>query len=175
MDASPIKLLTRDMVDTVAQQARNSDRLRKNYNFHALPDRVQRFINVLQPGTYVRPHRHCRPPDSDGFEFFLVLQGNIGLLLFDETGQVIRTEQISADGPVYGIEVAQGSFHTLVALAPDSVMFELKEGPYIPLSDKDFLPNFPLGGTPQSHQLVAAWQDLFGSATTSLPNKGAIA
>ena len=48
----------------VAQQAANSPRRRKNHNLHQESDLVQRFLNVLQPGTYVRPHRHLREQEG---------------------------------------------------------------------------------------------------------------
>jgi len=64
-------------IDTVAHQAANSERLRRNYNFHQLSETVPRLINMMQPGSYIRPHCH------NGFEFFLVLQGKMGLLLFN--------------------------------------------------------------------------------------------
>lgn len=156
-----IKRLTQTLFDTVADEALSSPRLRKNHNFHELPDTVQRFINVLQPGSYIRPHRHLRPEESNGFEFFLVLQGEIGFLAFDEQGQVITTEHLKAQGPTYGLELAEGQFHSLIALTPDTVMFELKEGPYTPMEDKDFLPQFPQEATPEAAQQVQAWTHLF--------------
>ena len=158
-----IKRLTQELFDSVAQEAIDLPRLRKNHNFHDLPDFVQRFINVLQPGTYVRPHRHLRFRDGDGFEFFLVLQGEIGLLVMDDSGQVLHTERICAQGPTYGIELAEGQFHTLVALAPNTVMFELKQGPYSPTADKDFLPQFPQEGTPEAVHQVQVWTQHFSS------------
>lgn len=161
MTELPIKLLSQDLINTVAKEAENSKRLRKNYNFHDLPDQVQRFINIMQPGTYVRPHRHTRPEEMNGFEFFLALQGKIGVLLFDEKGEVIHQEKLSPQDKNYGIEIAEGTFHTLVALAPNTVMFELKEGPYIPSSDKDFLTAFPREGTKEAQKQVTAWESLF--------------
>ncbi len=158
-----IKRLNQNLFDSVAQDALALPRLRKNHNFHDLPDVVQRFINVMQPGTYVRPHRHLRPEPGSGFEFFLVLQGEIGFIVLDEEGQVTHTERISKDGPTYGVELAEGQFHTLIALAPNTVMFELKEGPYIPATDKDFLPQFPQEGTPEAAQQVQAWVQVFSS------------
>jgi cupin fold WbuC family metalloprotein len=145
-------------MDSIAQQARNSPRQRKNYNFHEHSDIVQRFLNVLQPGTYVRPHRHVRPDNKSGFEFFLVLQGAIGILVLDESGEIIHTEKISATGTTRGVELGEGMFHTLIALEPDTVMFELKEGPYVQMDDKDFLQAFPLENTPEARQWVQAWR-----------------
>jgi cupin fold WbuC family metalloprotein len=146
----------------VAEQARQSPRRRRNHNFHAEADAVQRFLNVLQPGTYVRPHRHRRADPGAGFECFLVLQGEVGLLVLDARGLVLQQEWLSAGGPVRGIELAEDQFHTLVALSPDAVIFELKQGPYQPASDKDFLAGFPLEGSPEAAVQEAQWRALFG-------------
>ena len=145
----------------VAQQAASSPRRRKNHNLHQESDLVQRFLNVLQPGTYVRPHRHVRDVAEAGFECFLVLQGAIGLMILSAEGEVDQQETISASGPIRGVEVAAGQFHTLVALEYDSVIFELKQGPYVPCKDKDFLRNFPQEGTPEAEQQERRWRDRF--------------
>jgi hypothetical protein len=49
-----------------------------------------------------------------------------------------------------------------VALSPDAVIFELKQGPYQPASDKDFLAGFPLEGSPEAAVQEAQWRALFG-------------
>lgn len=157
----PIKCLTESLMDAIAQEARTNPRQRQNYNFHEHSDRVQRFLNVLQPGTYVRPHRHIRPEDKSGFEFFLVLQGAVGILVLDELGNVIHTQKVSANGTTRGVELGEGMFHTLIALEPDTVMFELKEGPYVPIEDKDFLQEFPKESTPEAQQYVETWRKHF--------------
>ncbi|MFG6103597.1 cupin fold metalloprotein, WbuC family [Leptolyngbyaceae cyanobacterium CCMR0082] len=156
-----IKRVSQELFDSVSQEASALPRLRKNHNLHQLPDSVQRFINVLQPGTYVRPHRHLRAKDSNGFELFLVLQGEIGFLMLNEQGQVIQIERLCAQGPTYGLELAEGQYHTLIALAPNTVMFEIKEGPYVPAADKDFMQQFPAEGTVAAQQQVQAWAELF--------------
>lgn len=160
--AGSIKRIDQALFDAVAAQARCSPRLRRNHNLHAEPDPVQRFLNVLQPGTYVRPHRHLRQEPGAAFECFVVLQGAIGVLLLDWTGQVVQQERLAAAGPLRGIELADGQFHTLVALQPDSVMLEVKQGPYIPTEDKDFLPSFPIEGSPAAAAQVRTWTQLFG-------------
>lgn len=149
------------LFDAVAAQARSSPRQRCNHNFHAESEPVQRFLNVLQPGTYVRPHRHQRATAGAGFECFVVLQGAIGLLLLDADGAVIHQERLEAQGPLRGIELAEGQFHTLVALTADAVLFELKQGPYVPTADKDFLACFPLEGSPEASAQELAWRQRF--------------
>jgi cupin fold WbuC family metalloprotein len=161
MQRPDVQLLTRSLLANLCDEAQASDRKRKNYNFHEHSERVQRFLNVLQPGTYVRPHRHLRSDGVNGFEFFLVLQGAIGMLVLDESGTVVRSERLEADGEQKGIELAEGLFHTLVVLEPNSVILELKEGPYQPSTDKDFLQMFPPEGAADCAGIVRSWEMLF--------------
>lgn len=161
MEPLPLKRLTQDLMDAIATQARSNPRQRQNYNFHEHSDRVQRFLNVLQPGTYVRPHRHQRVPTVNGFEFFLVIQGAIGLIVMNAQGEPIDTEQLSAAGSTRAVELAEGTYHTLVALQANTVMLEIKEGPYEVQTDKEFLPMFPLEGTPEAVAIEQQWRSLF--------------
>lgn len=161
MNSPSIKRLSQELLDNIAQQARSSPRLRQNYNFHDLSEKVQRFVNVLQPGTYIRPHRHCRVTPVNGFEFFLVCQGELGIIIMDESGQIEAQELVSANGAVRGIELPELTYHTLVALAPDTVILELKEGPYDPSTDKEFISTFPTEGTAAAKQLVEIWSGYF--------------
>jgi cupin fold WbuC family metalloprotein len=163
VDFPRLQRLDQDLFDAVAAAASAAPRRRLNHNLHAEPDLVQRFLNVLQPGTYVRPHRHQRDIPGAGFECFLVLQGAIGLLLFDGAGGLIGRERLDSAGPLKGIELAEGAYHTLVALSPDAVMFELKQGPYQPTADKDFLAGFPLEGTAEASLQERRWRALFAA------------
>ncbi len=163
MQSPPIKLLTQELLDEVAASSRSSPRQRQNYNFHGLSEKVQRFVNVLQPGTYVRPHRHLRPPAVNGFEFFVVIQGEVGIIILNENGQILRCLQVSAAGPTRAVELPEGTIHTLVALTPDTVILEFKEGPYDVAADKDFLPGFPAEGSPAARELVLIWEAEFHS------------
>ena len=114
----------------------------------------------------MRPHRHQRNGSGTGFECFLVLQGAIGLLLFNSEGEI--QQQLSAKGPTtHGIEIAEDQFHTLVALEADRVIFELKQGPYQPTQDKDFPNGFPQEGTTEAARQESQWRDLLsGSGLT---------
>ena len=152
------------LFDAVAREALQRPRKRLNHNLHQSSDLVQRFLNVLQPGTYVRPHRHVRETRGAGFECFLVLQGSVGLLLFNEQGELLERERLDAGGPLRGIELADNQFHSLVALQANTVMFELKQGPYQPSADKNFLDMYPAEGTAQAVQQEKRWRDLFASA-----------
>ena len=156
------------LLRAVSERAGQAERRRANHNLHQHPDLVQRFLNALQPGTYVRPHRHRRSTAGAGFECFVVLQGAIGLLLLDDSGAVLECHRLEAGGPLRGLELAEGQLHTLVALQPDSVIFELKQGPYQPTDDKDFLVNTPLEGSPEAAVWEQRWRGLFEDNASAL-------
>jgi len=44
------------------------------------------------------------------------------------------------------------------------VIFELKQGPYQPASDKDFLPQYPAEGTAAAADQERRWRALFDTA-----------
>ena len=70
-------------------------------------------------------------------------------------------------GATHGIEVAEDQFHTLVALEANSVIFELKQGPYRPIQHKDFLDGFPQEGTTKATRQESQWRELLtGSGLT---------
>ena len=162
-DSIRLQAIDQSLFDRVAAVARQKPRRRMNHNLHQESDLVQRFLNVLQPGTYVRPHRHVREQAGTGFECFLVLQGAIGLLIFDGDGQLIERHRLSATGPLRGIELAENQFHSLVALEPDTVMFELKQGPYQTTQDKDFISACPREGSEQAEDQERSWRQLFAT------------
>lgn len=138
-----MKRFDQSLLDTLATSAAATARRRANHNIHPTLDApVQRFFNALEPDTYIRPHRHRTPPR---WEFFIVLRGHLALLTFDADGRVVEREELRAAGPVFGAELPVDTWHTLVAVQP-SILFELKEGPYHALSDKDFAAWAPAEG-----------------------------
>ena len=122
---------------------------------------MQRFLNVLQPGTNVLPHRHVRDQPGSWFEYFLVLQGSIGLLVMDSSGSIVQKELLEAKGPLRGIELAENQLHTPVSLQPDTVMFELRQRHHQHSEDKDFLNRFPSGGCAEASAQEQLWRDRF--------------
>ena len=146
----------------VAQKARDAavnPRKREIHRFHAADaETLHRMVNAMQPGTYVRPHRHLTPPKA---EAFMVLSGRVGFIAFDEAGHFGREDCVvlDRDQGALVVDVVAGVWHTIVALAPDTVAFEVKPGPYSPLSDKDFASWAPAEGTPESLAYMAATED----------------
>jgi len=134
----------------LAKQSRDHPRARINLNVHPeLEDPVQRFFNLLSSGTYVRPHRHA----PGRWELFLAIKGRAVVLCFDDSGMVVARSEISPDGPDIAAEIEGGTWHTVAAMEPDTVLFEVKPGPYHPIEDKDFAPWSPAEGTPGARVL----------------------
>jgi len=151
---SGIRVLAAPAVESALALSRGSGRRRANLNLHpTLDDPIQRFLNVLQPDSYVRPHRH----EADRFELFLVLAGRAAAILFDAAGAVIETVALAPDA-TRAVEIPGGRWHTLLALAPDTVLFEVKPGPYRPLTDKDFASWAPAEGDPAAAAALERWR-----------------
>ena len=147
-----VRLLDLSVLEALSAEARSRPRLRMNANLHAMEDPVHRLLNALEPGSYVRPHRHLDPPKD---ETYLVVRGALGLLLFEETGEVASTTLLSA-GPdgTFGADIPAGVFHTVVALEPGTVFFEVKVGPYVPPSGADV----PSWAPPEGDPAATAWE-----------------
>jgi cupin fold WbuC family metalloprotein len=122
--------------DTLSDSARRAARRRANLNFHpsdAHP--AHRFLNAVEPESYVRPHRHTDPLKD---ETFVAVRGAFGIVLFDDTGRIADKRVIRAGGELVGAHIPAGTFHALVALEPGSVFFEVKAGPYDAKTDKEW-------------------------------------
>ena len=131
-----MKTVSAEFLAGLVTRAADHDRGRINHNLHtSLQDPIQRFFNILEPGSYVRPHRHTDPPR---WEVFVGLAGRAAVLEFDHRGRAIRRCDISPRGPDIAVEITAGSWHTVTALASGTELFALKPGPYSPVSDMDF-------------------------------------
>ncbi|WCL49494.1 WbuC family cupin fold metalloprotein [Leptospira sp. GIMC2001] len=158
-----LKLHSHEIIDTnlfdlVIEKALHSDRKRSNHNFHELPEVYQRFLNVLTKGTYVQPHRHKNPAKP---ETFIALKGKLGFLIFDDSGAIINKYLISSEGPIYGIDLKPGDWHSIVTLSDVCVCFEGKSGPYNPSDDKEFASFAPKEGDLDCGQFLENWESLF--------------
>ena len=116
------------LLDQVSAQARESHRLRMNYNFHqSLEDKCHRFLNAVEPGTVVPIHRH---PTKD--ESFVVLRGRVRSTTYNDDGTVIESVVLSQEDGCFGVDIPKNVWHNLEAIEPNSVIFECKEGPFVP-------------------------------------------
>lgn len=80
----------------------------------------------------------------------IVLRGAILSFLFDQDGNVEEAYTLAAGSADFGVDSEPGTFHTFLALEKDTVLFEVKPGPYKQSSDKDFAPWAPAEGNPEA-------------------------
>lgn len=141
-----LEVISAGSLDELSGVARDLPRLRRNLNLHPrLDDPVQRLFNAMEPGTYVRPHRHAR---EAGWECMLVVRGAFSVLIFEDDGRL--RERVCLDTQHAGllVEIPAFTFHSLTVSMPGTIMFEVKPGPYSPVEDKDFAEWAPDEGSP---------------------------
>lgn len=121
-------IIDRELLDRVSVQAKKSPRLRMNYNYHhSLDEKCHRFLNAVEPGTEIPIHRH---PTKD--ESFVILRGKVRSTTYNDDGSVIESVVLCQEDGVYGVDIPKGVWHKLESLEPGSVIFECKEGPFVP-------------------------------------------
>ncbi len=154
-------IIDQALIDQKAQDARDSDRQR---NIHVLhtgdEDILQRMLNAFQPGTYVAPHRHVAVPKA---EAVLAIQGSLGFVRFadDGTYQPEDFVYINPKKGVFGVDYRAGVWHTFIALEPDTVVLEVKPGPYDAATDKEFASWAPNEGEAGTTEYLAKLEDHF--------------
>jgi len=142
-----VKRISREQLDALAAQAQQSPRHRANLNLHPqLDDPIQRLAIAMEPQTYVRPHRH---PHT--WELLYPLRGRFVVLHFDDQGRVTARSVLGEDSAV--IETAAGGWHAVLSLDRGGVIFEVKHGPYTPITEVDYAPWSP----PEGNADILAW------------------
>ena len=123
-----MEIIGRVLLDKVSSEANASPRLRMNYDFHqSLEDKCHRFLNAVEPGTEVPIHRH---PTKD--ETFVLLRGKVKVSTYDDEGNVKEEVILCLEDGKYGVDIKKNVWHSLESLESGSVIFEVKEGPFVP-------------------------------------------
>lgn len=128
-------LINSELLDFISEKARNNERLRMNFNFHTSPEaKSQRLLNAIEMDSVIPIHRH-----KNTAETYILLRGKIRIEFYNENGDITELFDLDPTAGDYGINIPQGQWHSLEVLAPDSVIFEVKDGPYTPITAKDIL------------------------------------
>lgn len=128
-------IIDKSLLDQVSLQAKVSSRLRMNYNFHqSLEHKCHRMLNAVEPGTVVPIHRH---PTKD--ESFVILRGKVRVTTHNDDGSIIEDVVLRQEGGNYGVDIRKNVWHKLESLESGSVIFECKEGPFVPHEEEGIL------------------------------------
>lgn len=149
--------LSDDIIKNGIEASRNSKRKRMIFPIQrSQSDEVQRLINFLQPGTYIRPHYH---PLKHATETICVIQGSLCFLVFDDTGNVTDGYYVAAGTAGSVMDIVPGVWHNFIILSEDTVIVEFKKGPYNADTDKVFAEWAPEEDTEEAAKLLEFWEN----------------
>jgi cupin fold WbuC family metalloprotein len=122
-----MKIIDEQLMNSVTEQAKESPRMRMNYNFHqSLDDKCHRFLNALEPDTVVPIHHHVTKDET-----FVLLRGKVCVSTYNDDGEVIEQVVLSHENGRYGVDIPKNTWHGVECLESGSVIFEVKEGPFV--------------------------------------------
>tara|TARA_B110000211_G_scaffold36730_1_gene36958 strand:+ start:85 stop:585 length:501 start_codon:yes stop_codon:yes gene_type:complete len=136
-----------EILQDLTLQADLSARSRQTVNIHAsYQEPCQRLLNAINIGSYIPPHRHSLDPKK---ELLVAIRGKFAVIEFSGDGlfsgsTIFGSEKycVSSESS-YGVEIPVDSWHTVIALEPESVLLEVKEGPFDVNSTKEIAPWAP--------------------------------
>ena len=142
------KIFNKQFLDGLLQQAKESPRLRQNYDLrNSSEDTSQRMLNALQPGTQVPIHRH-----ETTAETVVCLRGKLEEIIYEEVVEYIKDNDaksfdggdmmrkvsyretarylLSSTEGNHGMQIPPNTWHSINVIEP-AIIFEAKDGKYI--------------------------------------------
>ena len=128
--------ISQAILDNLTEQAKASPRLRMNLDLrNSAGDQSQRMLNAIEPGSPLPIHRHQKSSET-----VVCLRGRLVEEYYDELERICTERiELSPNGPVVALNIPAGQWHTVQALESGTVILEMKNGKYEPLSDVDIL------------------------------------
>ena len=128
--------ITQGLLDCLTEQAKASERLRMNLDLRdSDSDESQRMLNAIEPGSALPIHRHRNTSET-----VVCLRGRLVEEFYDDLERICTDAiELSPNGPIVALNIPAGQWHTVRALESGTVILEMKNGAYEPLSDVDIL------------------------------------
>ena len=128
--------ITQAILDDLTAKAKVSPRLRMNMDLRdSEEDTSQRMLNAIEPGSPLPIHRH-----QNTSETVICLRGRLVEEFYDDLERTCTERiELSPNGPVVALNIPAGQWHTVHALESGTVILEMKNGKYEPISDVDIL------------------------------------
>ena len=128
--------ITQAILDELTAKAKESPRLRMNLDLrNSAEDTSQRMLNAIEPGSPLPIHRH-----QNTSETVVCLRGRLVEEFYDDLERTCTERiELSPNGPVVALNIPAGQWHTVQALESGTVILEMKDGKYEPISDVDIL------------------------------------
>ena len=128
--------ISQALLDELTAKAKESPRLRMNLDLrNSAEDTSQRMLNAIEPGSPLPIHRHQKTSET-----VVCLRGRLVEEFYDDLERICTERiELSPNGPVVALNIPAGQWHTVHALESGTVILEMKNGKYEPLSDVDIL------------------------------------
>ena len=128
--------ITQTVLDELTAKAKESPRLRMNLDLrNSSEDTSQRMLNAIEPGSPLPIHRHQKTSET-----IVCLRGRLVEEFYDDLERICTERiELSPNGPIVALNIPAGQWHTVRALESGTVILEMKNGKYEPLSDEDIL------------------------------------
>lgn len=128
--------ITQAILDELTAKAKESPRLRMNMDLrNSDADQSQRMLNAIEPGSELPIHRHQKTSET-----VVCLRGRLVEEFYDELERTCTEAiELSPNGPVVAVNIPIGQWHTVRSLESGTVIMEVKDGPYEPITDVDIL------------------------------------
>lgn len=122
------------LLDNLLEAARQNPRKRMNLDLrNSSEDGSQRMLNALEPDTVLPIHRH-----RSSSETVVLLRGRMDEIFYDDEKREIARFRLNPQEGRYGLNIPAGQWHGIEVLEP-TVIIEMKDGRYAPLSPEDVL------------------------------------
>jgi cupin fold WbuC family metalloprotein len=136
-----MKVFSSQYFEELLSATSQSRRLRAHANVHRSYDEYcQKLFNAIQVNSYIRPHRHSLDPKD---ECLIAVRGLFGFIMFTDQGliesiTIFGSERYSDRFSISsGLELPSDVWHTVVSLVDESILFEVKSGPFDPSIAKE--------------------------------------
>jgi len=128
--------ITQAILDDLTAKAKKSPRLRMNMDLRdSAEETSQRMLNAIEPGSPLPIHRHQKTSET-----VVCLRGRLVEEFYDDLERTCTERiELSPNGPVVALNIPAGQWHTVQALESGTVILEMKNGKYKPISDVDIL------------------------------------
>ena len=128
--------ITQAILDDLTAKAKVSPRLRMNMDLRDSEEETsQRMLNAIEPGSPLPIHRH-----QNTSETVVCLRGRLVEEFYDDLERTCTERiELSPNGPIVALNIPAGQWHTVQALESGTVILEMKNGKYEPISDVDIL------------------------------------
>ena len=143
-------VVDKKILDELTAKAKENPRLRCNLDMrNSADDQSQRMLNAIEPGSPLPIHRHQKTSETVVclrgrlvWEYYQELRDE-GLELSDSSKssriEKVQEIELSPNGEIVALNIPAGQWHTVRALESGSVILEMKDGAYEPLTPDDIM------------------------------------